>query len=118
MHRNHLVRTANEIKGTIGVLNSNVSRGEAVGEPVSLRKSRVNPATMDVAFADHATTCYPEPVCRTVEAMFPFRPYQMEEKAGEYKYVFDIDGNGWSGRFKRLMTTNSLVFKSTIYPEW
>ena len=29
-----------------------------------------------------------------------------------------IDGNGWSARFKRLMTSNSLIFKSTIFPEW
>jgi len=38
--------------------------------------------------------------------------------AGQYKYVLDVDGNGWSGRFKRLITSNSLIFKSTIYPEW
>ncbi|MBW0484194.1 hypothetical protein O181_023909 [Austropuccinia psidii MF-1] len=36
----------------------------------------------------------------------------------EYKYVIDIDGNSWSGRFRRLLTSNSLVFKSTIWPEW
>ena len=35
-----------------------------------------------------------------------------------YKYVLDIDGNGWSARFKRLMSTNSAVLKSTIFPEW
>ena len=29
-----------------------------------------------------------------------------------------VDGNGWSGRFKRLITSNSLVFKSTLYLEW
>jgi hypothetical protein len=29
-----------------------------------------------------------------------------------------VDGNGWSARFKRLMTTNSVVLKSTIFPEW
>lgn len=29
-----------------------------------------------------------------------------------------MDGNGWSSRFKRLMTSNSVVFKSTVYPEW
>lgn len=28
------------------------------------------------------------------------------------------DGNGWSSRFKRLMSTNSLILKSTIFPEW
>ncbi|KAF9240419.1 glycosyl transferase family 90-domain-containing protein [Melanogaster broomeanus] len=54
---------------------------------------------------------------------------------GRYKFIFDcartggrilttdvrdvqIDGNGWSSRFKRLITSNSLVFKATIYPEW
>ena len=29
-----------------------------------------------------------------------------------------VDGNGWSARFKRLMSTNSVVLKSTIFPEW
>ncbi|KAG6858275.1 hypothetical protein C0991_003157, partial [Blastosporella zonata] len=29
-----------------------------------------------------------------------------------------LDGNGWSSRFKRLITSNSLIFKATIYPEW
>lgn len=53
----------------------------------------------------------------------------------QYKYVLDVDGNGWSGRFhrcvlrrfeeredadgeRRLMASNSLVLKSTIFPEW
>lgn len=35
-----------------------------------------------------------------------------------YKYLLDVDGNGWSARFKRLMSTNSVVLKSTIFPEW
>ena len=29
-----------------------------------------------------------------------------------------MDGNAWSGRFKRLMASNSLIFKATVYPEW
>lgn len=29
-----------------------------------------------------------------------------------------IDGNGWSARFKRLMSTNSLILKTTVFPEW
>ncbi|OAX31390.1 hypothetical protein K503DRAFT_664223, partial [Rhizopogon vinicolor AM-OR11-026] len=28
-----------------------------------------------------------------------------------------VDGNGCSSQFKRLMITNALIFKSTIYPE-
>jgi hypothetical protein len=32
--------------------------------------------------------------------------------------MIQVDGNGWSARFKRLMTSHALVFKSTVYPEW
>lgn len=34
------------------------------------------------------------------------------------QYVLDVDGNSWSGRFRRLLDSESLVFKSTIWPEW
>lgn len=32
--------------------------------------------------------------------------------------MIDVDGNGWSGRFHRLMSMKALVLKSTIFPEW
>jgi hypothetical protein len=32
--------------------------------------------------------------------------------------VLDVDGNGWSSRYHRLMLSGSAVVKSTIYPEW
>ena len=40
------------------------------------------------------------------------------EEALKYKLVMDLDGNGFSGRFYRLLKSNSCVFKSTIYREW
>lgn len=30
----------------------------------------------------------------------------------------NIDGNGWSQRYGRLLSTGSVVFKSTVFPEW
>ena len=36
------------------------------------------------------------------------------EEALDYRYVVDVDGNAWSARFKRLLTSGSLIFKSTI----
>lgn len=30
----------------------------------------------------------------------------------------DVDGNGWSSRFHRLLMSGSVVVKATIYPEW
>jgi hypothetical protein len=32
--------------------------------------------------------------------------------------MIDLDGNAWSGRFHRLLQSNSAVLKSTIFPEW
>src|SRR5258708_9022279 len=29
-----------------------------------------------------------------------------------------VDGNGWSQRYGRLLSTGSVVFKSTVFPEW
>jgi len=40
------------------------------------------------------------------------------EEALQHKYVIDVDGNTWSSRFQRLLLGGSLVFKSTIMPEW
>jgi hypothetical protein len=32
--------------------------------------------------------------------------------------MMDVDGNGWSGRFHRLMSMKACVLKSTLFPEW
>ncbi|KAI1809269.1 glycosyltransferase family 90 protein [Poronia punctata] len=36
----------------------------------------------------------------------------------DYKFLPDIDGNSYSGRFRAFMRSTSLVLKSTIYSEW
>lgn len=83
----------------------------------TFKKSIVNPAMMDVAFAGKPGQCEDE-VCKEVEERWEWRRRMGFKEAVKYKYVLDVDGNGWSSRFKRLMTSNSVVFKSTVYPEW
>lgn len=39
-------------------------------------------------------------------------------RTDNYAFLLDIDGNGFSGRFYRLLGSNSTVFKSTIFQEW
>ncbi|KAG8724176.1 F-actin-capping protein subunit alpha [Ceratobasidium sp. 395] len=34
------------------------------------------------------------------------------------KYLLDVDGNGWSSRFQRLLASGAVIFKMTIFPEW
>ncbi|KAG5353292.1 hypothetical protein C0989_008510 [Termitomyces sp. Mn162] len=91
--------------------NKKVGKGEEV------KWARWAPAMLDIAFAKVPGSCAPE-TCKELEKMFEWKKAQDVEAAGNYKYVLDIDGNGWSGRFKRLITSNSLIFKATIFPEW
>lgn len=41
-----------------------------------------------------------------------------QEAAYSHKFVMDIDGNGFSGRYYRLLRSHSVVVKSTILQEW
>lgn len=116
-HRIRLVGWAGERNGTASVLRPTKSRSERVGEGRPVAKSRLNPAMLDVTFVGKPHSCT-QAVCETMQQQFEFRDYQSLETAANYKYVLDLDGNGWSSRYKRLIMSNSLIFKSTVYPEW
>ncbi|KAJ7762319.1 glycosyl transferase family 90-domain-containing protein [Mycena maculata] len=40
------------------------------------------------------------------------------EDVYDYKYLFDVDGNSFSGRYLGLLRSGSLVFKSTVFAEY
>ncbi|KIJ63849.1 glycosyltransferase family 90 protein [Hydnomerulius pinastri MD-312] len=118
-HRSRLATLTSALSGNISVLPVPKDASTPVGEPEKMRLGRVNPAWMDVAFAGGAVGCDHEAgTCEQMEAVWEFRRKQGRREEGRYKFIFDIDGNGWSSRFKRLITGNALIFKATIYPEW
>ncbi|KAI9784534.1 MAG: F-actin-capping protein subunit beta [Peltula sp. TS41687] len=49
-----------------------------------------------------------------------FQPSNREEAGAAYKsrFIFDIDGNSFSGRFYTLLGSRSVVLKQTIFEEW
>ena len=81
----------------------------------SMRK--LNEDLIDVAFTGQPIQC-DEPTCTELADNYRFGDRLDWSGSNQYKYMLDIDGNGWSARFKRLMTTNSVILKSTIFPEW
>ncbi|KAJ7770941.1 glycosyl transferase family 90-domain-containing protein [Mycena maculata] len=115
--RIRLVQLANDLKGAVSILSPVKSETEPLGEPIDVPKSTLNPGIMDVGFTDGFMMCDPA-LCEYLRKTMPWREYQNLEQAGQYKYVMDVDGNGWSGRFERLMMSKSLVFKATLYTEW
>ncbi|KAL7005163.1 hypothetical protein EMMF5_005272 [Cystobasidiomycetes sp. EMM_F5] len=77
----------------------------------------LNREYMDVSFSGHPVQCDDE-TCALMDRIIEFAPTMGLDDSYQYKFLMDVDGNGWSGRFHRLMSTKSIVLKSTIFPEW
>lgn len=88
-HRDFLVGFANELHGNMSVLMSTVSNVERVGEPREVRKARINPAILDIAFAGVPISCDPA-TCDHLEEIQQWRDRQNLKQAGNYKYVLDV----------------------------
>ncbi|POW12261.1 hypothetical protein PSTT_04555 [Puccinia striiformis] len=85
------------------------------GTQIDLAKA--NAAWFDVEFVGTPIQCEP-PVCQQLEQMIKFQEWVDDDKANLFKYALDVDGNGWSGRFHKLLSSNRVIIKNTIFPEW
>ena len=76
----------------------------------------LNKDLMDVAFVN-AVGSYPggETELRKVHRFADSVPLG---KHWSYKYLVDLDGMSYSGRFMGLMASDSVVLKSTVYEEY
>lgn len=115
--RIRLVEMATRRGGETRVLIPHLVPDAPVGFGHTLKYNTLNTAFMDVAFVGQPHQCEKK-LCDAISNMFEFRKRMPLPEAGGYKYILDIDGNGWSSRFKRLLSSNSLILKATIFPEW
>ncbi|KAF2146909.1 glycosyltransferase family 90 protein [Aplosporella prunicola CBS 121167] len=73
----------------------------------------------DVAFTD--LLCFPStggPACPYTEPYYALAdPLPMAAQFG-HKYLADIDGNSFSGRFRSFMRSSSVPLKASVYREW
>ncbi|GAA5897242.1 hypothetical protein JCM8208_003767 [Rhodotorula glutinis] len=103
-----------------GLRNITVTDGDDIMHSVEVPNYRVNPLFLDAGMVGPAVQCVEED--GTCDKMFEvFQGYDKRisfDRASLYKYVLDIDGNSWSGRFRRLMMSNAAVVKATIFPEF
>ncbi|EME47024.1 glycosyltransferase family 90 protein [Dothistroma septosporum NZE10] len=57
--------------------------------------------------------------CSYLDAHFHPVPWvSLPTALSSYRYLFDIDGNSFSGRFHALLLSESVVLKATIFREW
>lgn len=56
--------------------------------------------------------------CKDQRAYFKVKPWEEANRAFQSRLVFDMDGNGISGRFYKLLASRSLPLKQTLLREW
>ncbi|KAJ4496637.1 hypothetical protein C8R41DRAFT_866040 [Lentinula lateritia] len=91
-HRNTLVRTVNEVHGTLDFLvPPNLGyKDQPVDNPKTARRARLNPAMMEAAFVREPSQC-DEPTCSQMKQLYEYKDMQRMKDAGNHKYVLDVD---------------------------
>ncbi|KAH8179340.1 glycosyl transferase family 90 domain-containing protein [Sarocladium implicatum] len=86
------------------------------GRVMRTTSSFLNGRLYDVAFTHifQGTTL----ACREEQQFFRTRSWRRADAALHSRLVFDLDGNGISGRFYRLLASHSLPLKQTLLREW
>ncbi|KAL2032274.1 hypothetical protein VTO58DRAFT_105446 [Aureobasidium pullulans] len=59
-----------------------------------------------------------EEACDELKAALPPEGSQPDSASYHHKYVLDMDGNGFSGRYYRILRSRSAVIKQTLLKEW
>ena len=76
----------------------------------------------DVAFVH--VLCFPRPppnlltTCEYTDPWYSVKKMVKMKDQYKYKYLPDIDGNSFSGRYRGFLSSTSLPIKATIYHEW
>ncbi|KAI1743541.1 hypothetical protein F4680DRAFT_347659 [Xylaria scruposa] len=71
---------------------------------------------IDVYFS-HVGQCDPGD-CVAQKEFFNIKGHAEQQGAWAYKYLLDIDGNAFSGRFYAFLRSKSLTYKWAIFREW
>ncbi|KAF2746647.1 glycosyltransferase family 90 protein [Sporormia fimetaria CBS 119925] len=75
-----------------------------------------NTLFFDVAFT-RITQCSP-PLCYQQKHHLRTKPRVDSHHSLNSRFVFDLDGNGISGRYYQLLASQSVVLKQTLFNEW
>jgi hypothetical protein len=71
----------------------------------------------DVRLAGGSIQC-PKAICEEMTAEIDYAPAVLPKNTWMFRYVLDVDGNGWSERFHRLLSSASPVLKMTMFADW
>ncbi|KAH8684056.1 hypothetical protein BGZ61DRAFT_455576 [Ilyonectria robusta] len=81
-----------------------------------VESSFLNGRSFDVVFS-RIFACQTK-YCREQKAYFNTKVWAHKDRALRSQLVFDLDGNGMSGRYYKLLASKSLPLKQTLFREW
>ena len=110
-HRQLFVKDVNAIDGT--KVLSKTSSGSWETKEARRREYK---SLFNVKFS-HIGQCDPED-CDAQSSFFEVVKPDDQQAAWQYKYLLDMDGNAFSGRYFAFLQSNSLIYKLAIFREW
>ncbi|GAB7335604.1 hypothetical protein MBLNU13_g07933t2 [Cladosporium sp. NU13] len=113
-HRQSFVSLANNLESRTHTYFWRPYRNEPWQEHTS---SVVNQSLYAVHFTG-VVQCADQATEDAIHEYFQIHDEEPREEAFKYTLTFDLDGNGHSGRFYRLLNSHSLPLKQTAFREW
>lgn len=113
-HRQRVVRLMNGLDRT-KILENKAGVLRSDWETIDIAKKDYS-SLFDVHFS-HVGQCDPGD-CAAQSEFFQIKKGVEQEDAWYYKYLLDVDGNAFSGRFYAFLKSKSLPFKMAIFKEW
>lgn len=115
MSRQRLVHLANNATNPLPVLLPHPS------QPTSYAYRLLAPSALgfnlDVAFVDSIVRCWDND-CVNQAAEFGLANKSDFQDHWRHRFLVDLDGAGFSGRFLPFLNSRSLVFKAAVFREW
>ena len=113
-HRQQVVRSVNGLDKT-RILEKVADEGKKRWNLKEVSKPDYK-SLFDVHFS-HVGQCDPGD-CDAQREFFEIAKTAAQDDAWYYKYLLDIDGNAFSGRFYAFLKSHSLVLKMAVFREW
>jgi hypothetical protein len=115
-HRQHMVKTLNAMDKAKILQNVNRDSGTTADWQVKKVPREDYKSLMDVHF-QHVYQCDPGD-CDAMREFFVIADSVTQQDHWKWKYLLDMDGNAFSGRFYAFLKSKSLVFKMAVFREW
>lgn len=113
-HRQRFVSLANNLENRAQTYFWRSSESEMWQKHVS---SELNQSLYSVHFTS-VVQCADELTEHAIRDYFQIHDEDPRAEAFKYTLTFDLDGNGHSARFYRLLNSHSLPLKQTVFREW